>query len=112
MTLDMYISQLNGLKTSMDDFKSLMFESLLTYGVDLIEASFGLLILGGFCCVMGIIAAYKYQVFKCKSMVNLAWALFGLGFMGSMILLFALLGMGSLGYGFCNYFDAMTTSQA
>jgi hypothetical protein len=56
----MYISQLNGLKASMDEFKSFMFESLLTYGVDLIEASFGLLILGGFCCMMGIIAAYKY----------------------------------------------------
>jgi hypothetical protein len=56
----MYISQLNGLKASMDEFKSFMFESILTYGVDLIEASFGLLILGGFCCMMGIIAAYKY----------------------------------------------------
>lgn len=109
-TLEMYISQLNGLKVSMDEFKTMLFESFLSYGVYLMEVSFGMLILGGFCCLMGIVAAYKYEVFKCKSMVNLAWTLFGFGFVGSMVLLFVLLGMGSLGYGFCNYFDAMTTS--
>ena len=89
----------------MDAFKIEFFSNLFHYGLDLIEASFGLLVLGGFCCLMGIIAAYKYEVFKCKSMVNLAWTLFGLGFIGSMLIIFATLGLGSLGYGFCQYFD-------
>jgi len=44
-------------------------------------------------------------------MVNLAWTLFGLGFIGSIVVVFVTLGLGSLGYGFCNYFDQMSTSN-
>jgi hypothetical protein len=78
----------------------------------LLQASFGIEIVGSFCTVLGVIAAYKYEIFKCKSLVSLAWTFFGLGFIGSTIVVFATLGVGSLGYGFCNYFDTMINSQA
>ena len=45
-------------------------------------------------------------------MVQLSWGLYSVGFIGSMGLLFITLGMGSLGYGFCNYFDSMIYSQS
>lgn len=108
----MYISQLTAMTSTMDEFKSSLFDSMLHYGLDVMEASFGLLIIGGFCCLMGVVATYRYEAFRCRSMVNVGWALFGFGFMGSVVVVFVTLGLGSLGYGFCNYFDSMVTSQA
>ncbi len=110
--MEMYISQLKSVQTTMDQFKSSYLETLFHKGLGLLEASFGISIVGGFCCVLGIIAAYKYEIFKCKSLVSVAWALFGIGFMGSVIVVYATLGVGSLGYGFCNYFDTMISSQS
>lgn len=78
--------------------------------IKLIEGTFTVEVIAGFSCMLGVVATYKYEVFKCKSLVSLAWFLFSLGFVGSMVVLFVILGLGSLGYGFCNYFDSMMTS--
>jgi hypothetical protein len=44
-------------------------------------------------------------------MVTIGWAAYGIGLIGSIIIIFFTMGLGSLGYGFCNYFDQMISNQ-
>lgn len=40
-------------------------------------------------------------------MVHIGWTIFGLAYVGVIALTFVLLSVGSIGYGFCNYFSVM-----
>lgn len=80
--------------------------------LDALQGIIGVLIIGGMASVIGICAVYLFQIFTCKSLVTFSWAIYGVGFIGSMGLLFVTLGMGSLGYGFCNYFDVMINNKS
>jgi hypothetical protein len=61
--------------------------------------------------LLGVIAAHVFDVFTCRSMVHLGWTVFGLAYVGIIGLTFILLSVGSIGYGFCNYFHLMLTDQ-
>ena len=52
-----------------------------------------------------------FNVFTCRYMVHLGWTVFGIAYIGVIILTFILLSIGSVGYGFCNYFNSMVNSQ-
>ena len=42
-------------------------------------------------------------------MVHLAWSIYGLSYIGVIVIAFIMLSMGSVGYGFCNYYSSMLT---
>lgn len=44
-------------------------------------------------------------------MSSIGWGLIGIGIGGLMIICYGTLGLGSLGYGFCTYFDNMLSQQ-
>jgi hypothetical protein len=44
-------------------------------------------------------------------MVHLGWTIFGLAYIGVIIITFFLLSVGSIGYGFCNYYNSMLNNQ-
>ncbi len=53
-----------------------------------------------------------FNVYTCRYMVHLGWTIFGLTYMGVIILTFILLSVGSVGYGFCQYYSSMISNQA
>ena len=59
---------------------------------------------------MGVIATQIFEVKVCRGMVHLAWTIYGLSYIGVIIVTFIVLSMGSIGYGFCNYYSAMLTT--
>ena len=44
-------------------------------------------------------------------MVTLGWVIYGIMYFGIVILVFAFLSAGSIGYQFCNYFDSMVLNE-
>jgi hypothetical protein len=44
-------------------------------------------------------------------MSSIGWGLVGVGMAGLMVICYVTLGLGSLGYGFCSYFDNMLSQR-
>jgi len=42
-------------------------------------------------------------------MVHLGWTVYGLAYIGVLVVTFGTLSVGSIGYGFCNYLKDMLT---
>ena len=40
-------------------------------------------------------------------MVHLGWVILAMSFVGGLILIYLFVGLGSIGYGFCEYYDGM-----
>lgn len=57
--------------------------------------------------LLGAIAAHLFNLYTCRSMVHIGWTIFGLAYVGVIALTFVLLSVGSIGYGYCNYFSTM-----
>ncbi len=76
-------------------------------GLSFLQSVLGANLIGSLLCLLGIAGVYLFDIFNCRIMSVFGWGLFGLTFFGIMIVLYVTLGLGSLGYGFCNYFDLM-----
>ena len=59
-TMDMYVKQLEKTKVGMDQMRVDLLDGLIHVFLDLIEGAFGVQILGGFSCLLGVVAAYKF----------------------------------------------------
>jgi hypothetical protein len=71
----------------------------------------GFFILGSFLILMSIFAVYGLELFSCITMVRFGFVLYGGLMTGIIGLIFVTLGMGSVGYSFCNYYDSMLHDQ-
>lgn len=66
---------------------------------------------GSLLAILGIISAHLFNLYACRSMVHIGWTIFGLAYIGVIVLTFYLLSVGSVAYGFCNYFSVMIKDQ-
>ena len=57
--------------------------------------------------LVGSFSTAIFQIFDCRKMVHLGWVIFGFSFVGGLILMYLFIGLGSIGYGFCQYYDGL-----
>lgn len=76
-----------------------------------IEGIMAFVLTGSLLVLLGAISAHFFNLFTCRSMVHIGWTIFGLAYIGVIILTFILLSVGSVGYGYCNYLKLMLTDQ-
>jgi hypothetical protein len=111
-TLLMYINQLKTVNSEMDVFSTAYFSKLFSTGVSFLQGVIGFVLAASLLTLLGIISTHIFDLFICRKMVHLGWAIFGLSYVGVIILTFIFFSLGSLGFGFCNYFKSMISNQA
>lgn len=55
--------------------------------------------------LIGAFSTSTFQILDCRKMVHIGWIMWSFSFLGSLILLYIFLGLGSISYGFCSYYD-------
>jgi len=66
---------------------------------------------GSLLILLGAISAHVFNIFTCRAMVHMGWTIFGLSYIGVIILTFIMLSVGSIGYGYCSYLSLMLNDQ-
>lgn len=57
--------------------------------------------------LIGSFSTATFHILDCRKMVHLGWFIFALSFVGGLILIYLFVGLGSIGYGFCEYYDGL-----
>ena len=96
------------------EYTSLNQDYFVTYFGMLLSTLEGIMacvLTGSLLVLLGTLSAHFFNLLTCRSMVHIGWTIFGLAYVGVIILTFILLSVGSVGYGFCNYLQVMLTNQ-
>jgi hypothetical protein len=72
---------------------------------------FALALTGSLLALLGVVATHVFDVLSCRKMVHLGWTIYGLAYVGVIIVTFGVLSVGSISYGFCTYFNSMLTNS-
>jgi hypothetical protein len=110
-TLVMYIHQLG---IVIDEYGSVNDKYFVKYFGKFLSALEGIMafvLTGSLLTLLGVVAAHLFNLYTCRSMVHIGWTIFGLAYVGVIGLTFVLLSLGSVGYGYCKYFEAMLNDQ-
>jgi len=75
-----------------------------------IEGVIGFILAASVFILFGVISTHVLDIIACRTMVTLGWVIYGIMYFGIVILVFGFLSVGSIGYQFCNYFDAMVSN--
>lgn len=97
-------SLLTKINVSLDFFKNQYLRYATDYGIYIMEAAFGLILLASLMSVLGVISTHLFDLFKCTKMVNAGWILLGLGYLCVLAVLIVMLVIGSTSHTFCQYF--------
>lgn len=97
-------SLLTKINVSLDFFKNQYLRYATDYGIYIMEAAFGLILLASLMSVLGVISTHLFDLFKCTKMVNAGWILLGLGYLCVLAVLIVMLVIGSTSLTFCQYF--------
>jgi hypothetical protein len=62
--------------------------------------------------LLGVVATHLFDLFTCRRMVHLGWTVFGIVYIGIIVVTFFVLSVGGIGYGFCEYYKTMLTDQS
>ena len=80
-------------------------------GLSAFQGIFAFAITGSLIALLGVLATHLFELSICRRMVHLGWTIYGLIYAGVIIVTFTSLSLGSIGYGFCSYFDLMLTDS-
>jgi hypothetical protein len=107
----MYTHQLDNVITEYTALNQDYFIEYFGLLLSAIEGIMAFVLTGSLLVLLGAISAHFFNLFTCRSMVHIGWTIFGLAYIGVIILTFILLSVGSVGYGYCNYLQVMLTDQ-
>jgi len=79
-----------------------MYFSQFLYAVQIIVA---VCLVGTMLALVGSFSTATFHILECRKMVHLGWFIFAISFVGGLILIYLFVGLGSVGYGFCQYYD-------
>lgn len=76
------------------------------------QGVFAFALTGSLLALLGVVATHLFDLFTCRRMVHLGWTVFGIVYIGIIVVTFFVLSVGSIGYGFCEYYKTMLTDQS
>jgi hypothetical protein len=62
-------------------------------------------LVGTMLSLIGSFSTAIFRILECRKMVHLAWVIFSFSFVGGLILMYLFISVGSIGYGFCSYYN-------
>lgn len=107
----MYIYQL---ETEVDELKLFVQEyfseyfSMVLYAIQIIIS---VCLVGTMLALIGSFSTATFDILDCRKMVHLGWFIFAFSFVGGLILMYIFIGLGSIGYGFCQYYDGLLNGK-
>ena len=101
----MYIHQLGVMKTEFDQLSDKYFEKEFARDMSVFQGVLGVVLAGSMVAMLGVISTHVCNLLTCRYMVHLGWTIFGLSYVGVLLVLFEVLSVGSIGYSFCNYLN-------
>lgn len=107
----MYQTQLLEVQSQLNTFSSEYFAKFFDWGLYVIEGVIGFILAASVFILFGVISTHVLDIIACRTMVTLGWVIYGIMYFGIVILVFAFLSAGSIGYQFCNYFDSMVSDE-
>jgi len=93
-------------------FSSKYFVSSFSTAISAFQGIFAVALTGSLLVLLGVLATHLFDLLSCRMMVHLGWAIFGIVYVGVIVVTFVVLSVGSIGYGFCNYYQNMLNNQA
>lgn len=75
------------------------------------QAVFGVALAGSLLILLGVVSTHMFDLLTCRKMVHLGWTIYGLSYIGVILVTYYLLSVGSISYNFCEYFHSMLTVQ-
>lgn len=109
--LNMYIFQLD---TEIEELKLIVEEyfaqyfSIILYTIQIIIS---ICLVGTMLTLIGSFSTAIFDILDCRKMVHLGWFIFAFSFVGGLILMYLFIGVGSIGYGFCQYYDGLLNGK-
>jgi hypothetical protein len=82
--------------------------SMFLYAVQIIIS---VCLVGTMLTLIGSFSTATFQILECRKMVHLGWFIFAFSFAGGLILMYLFVGVGSIGYGFCQYYEGLLNGQ-
>ena len=102
---------LNNIKVSIETFKTNFIDIALGSGLYIVQAIFGVILLGSLVSLLGIISSHIFELYGCKQMVHGGWVLLGFMYFAVVGVLFIFLAVGGLSYNFCDYYGSIITTN-
>lgn len=84
---------------------------MLSKGLAFLQGVYGFVLAAALLILLGVISVFVFDLLTCRKMVHLGWVIFGLAYAGVLAVAFVTLSVGSLGYGFCSYYEVMLNNQ-
>ena len=109
-TLAMYIRQLEVVNEELNQFADTFFDEYFSAGIYVMQGVVGFVLVSSLLILIGALSTHFYEIFECRYMVHCGWFLYGLMYFGVLVLGYVTYGLGGIGYGACNYFNASLSS--
>lgn len=109
--LNMYIYQL---ETQIEELKIIVEEYFTNYFSSFlhsIQIIISVCLVGTMLTLIGSFSTATFQILDCRKMVHMGWVIFSFSFIGGLILMYLFISVGSIGYGFCQYYDGFLHGQ-
>lgn len=107
----MYNHQLGIVISQYDTFSKQYFDDSFGTFLSIFQSVFGLALAGSLVVLLGAASTHLFDLLACRKMVHLGWTIYGFTYIGVIVVAFIGLSMGSISYGFCQYFHEMLTVQ-
>lgn len=101
----MYNHQLGVAVGEYSTFSTDYFEDKFGKALTVFQAVFGLALTGSLVVLLGVASTHLFDLLACRKMVHLGWTIYGLAYIGVIVVTFFVLSVGSVSYGFCEYYD-------
>lgn len=103
---------LAAIKLSVEGFQERFISVAMGQGLYVVQAVFGVILLGCLISLLGIISSHIFELFGCKNLVYGGWVLLGFMYFAVLGVLFIFLTVGGLSYSFCEYFGEIIGTRA
>ena len=68
------------------------------------QAVFGVALTGSLVVLLGVASTHLFDLLTCRKMVHLGWTIYGLSYIGVIIIVYYTMSVGSVSYNFCQYY--------
>lgn len=64
-------------------------------------------LIGTMLVLIGAFSTSTFRILECRKMVHLGWLIYSCSFIGGLLLMYLFIGLGSISYGFCQYYTGI-----
>ena len=107
----MYNHQLSVSLTEYQTFAQQYFVESFALALTVFQAVFAFALTASLLALLGLVSTHCFDMLTCRRMVHLGWTVFGLSYIGVILVTFFALSVGSISYGFCAYYKSLLTVQ-